>query len=78
MAKNGCDKNCSTCDLGNRTFCSVQLSLKNQELIMQQEKKMDEMEETMKTLIQILSPLLGSSTTPISPNPDGEDNDPVE
>lgn len=78
MAKNGCDKNCSTCDLGNRTFCSVQLSLKNQELIMQQEKKMDDMEETMKTLIQILSPLLGANNTPISPNPDGEDNDPVE
>ena len=34
MAKEGCDKNCATCDIGNRAYCAVQLGLKNQELLM--------------------------------------------
>lgn len=31
MAKEGCDKNCTTCDIGNRAYCAVQLGLKNQD-----------------------------------------------
>lgn len=65
MSKTGCDKNCSTCDINNRSFCAVQLGLKSQELIVQQQ-------EMINSLVQILSPLLSGGAAPISPNLGGE------
>ena len=51
MAKEGCDKNCATCDIGNRAYCAVQLGLKNQELLMN-------MQTIISGLIQVLTPIL--------------------
>ena len=72
MAKTGCDKDCSTCDMNNRTFCAVQLSLANQELIMQQGNIIAQQQEMINSLVKILSPLLSQDTAPISPIPGGE------
>lgn len=76
MAKNGCDKDCSTCDIGNRTFCAVQLGLKNQELIVQQGAVIAQQQEMIGSLVQILSPLLSQSAAPITPNLGGEEKVP--
>lgn len=67
MSKTGCDKNCSTCDIGNRAFCAVQLGLKNQELLLN-------MQNTVQALIGVLAPLLpAQDAAPISPIPGGEE-----
>ena len=67
MAKTGCDKNCSTCDIGNRAFCAVQLGLKNQELLLN-------VQNTVQALIGVLAPLLpAQDAAPISPIPGGEE-----
>lgn len=61
MAKTGCDKNCSTCDIGNRAFCAVQLGLKNQELLLN-------VQNTVQALIGVLAPLLpAQDAAPTSP-----------
>lgn len=67
MAKTGCDKNCSTCDIGNRAFCAVQLGLKNQELLLN-------VQNTVQALIGVLAPLLpAQDAAPILPIPGGEE-----
>lgn len=76
MAKTGCDKNCSTCDLNNRAFCAVQLGFKNQELILQLGAALQEQQKITSSLIQVLSPLLGKNEAPIPPIPGGADNVP--
>lgn len=58
MAKEGCDKNCATCDIGNRAYCAVQLGLKNQELLMN-------MQTIISGLIQVLTPILTPGSAPI-------------
>lgn len=73
MAKTGCDKNCSTCDINNRSFCAVQLGLKNQELIMAQGAIISQQQEMIGSLIQLLSPLFKQDAAPISPIPGGEE-----
>lgn len=73
MAKTGCDKDCSTCDLANRSFCSVQLGFKNQELILQQNAILLQQQEMIGSLIKLLSPLLTQDTAPIPPMPGGEE-----
>jgi hypothetical protein len=66
MAKEGCDKNCATCDIGNRAYCAVQLGLKNQELLMN-------MQTIISGLIQVLTPILTPGSAPIqSPNLGGD------
>jgi hypothetical protein len=66
MAKEGCDKNCATCDIGNRAYCAVQLGLKNQELLMN-------MQTIVSGLIQVLTPILTPGSAPIqSPNLGGD------
>lgn len=71
MAKTGCDKDCSTCDMGNRTFCAVQLGLKNQELIVRQGAIISRQQEMIGSLVQLLSPLLAQDAAPIPPIPGG-------
>lgn len=66
MAKQGCDKDCSTCDMNNRTFCAVQLGLKNQEIILKQQ-------EVITSLVGILSPLFPQAAAPIAPSIPGEE-----
>ena len=42
MAKDKCDRNCSTCSVENRSFCAVQMAIANQELLMSLTKKLDD------------------------------------
>nr|DAF47727.1 MAG TPA: SAM superfamily protein [Myoviridae sp. ctByu2] len=67
MAKQGCDKDCSTCGINNWTYCAVQFGLKNQELLLQQQ-------EMISSLITILSPLFSQATAPIAPSIPGEED----
>lgn len=76
MAKTGCDKNCSTCDINNRTFCAVQLGLKNQELIVQQGEIIAQQQEMIGSLVNLLSPLFSQGAAPITPNLGGEEKVP--
>lgn len=73
--KNGCDKDCSTCDVGNRAFCAVQLGLKNQELLIQQSATIAQQQEIIKTLVSVLTPVLSSSTSLIKPAETTDDSD---
>ena len=34
MAKEKCDRDCSTCGNDNRSFCAVQMAMANQEILM--------------------------------------------
>lgn len=33
--KEKCDKNCATCSMDNRSYCAIQISIANQEMLMQ-------------------------------------------
>ena len=73
MAKEGCDKNCATCDIGNRAYCAVQLGLKNQELGLKNQELLMNMQTIVSGLIQVLTPILTPGSAPIqSPNLGGD------
>lgn len=71
MAKEGCDKNCATCDLTNRTYCAVQIGLKNQEILLKQQA-------IITGLLQVLSPLLSTSDAPITSPSMGDEVPPLD
>lgn len=66
--KTGCDRDCSTCDVGNRSFCAVQLSLKNQELLIEQQSTIAQQQEIIKSLVEVLTPILSPSASLTSPD----------
>lgn len=43
MAKEKCDRDCSTCNPENRSFCAVQMAMANQEILLAIVKKVDEL-----------------------------------
>lgn len=43
MAKEKCDRDCSTCNAENRSFCAVQMVMANQEILLALVKKVDEL-----------------------------------
>lgn len=51
MAKDKCDRNCKTCGIDNRSYCAVQISLANQEMLMQ-------LGQSIANLANAMSPLL--------------------
>lgn len=51
MAKEKCDRDCSTCGSDNRSFCAVQMAMANQEILMAILKEVHEMKSGDKELI---------------------------
>ena len=67
MAKDKCDRNCSTCTIDNRTFCAVQMAMANQEMIMAIQKRMDEMNERQMKKEELLHPAYNDIPAPTDP-----------
>lgn len=67
MAKDKCDRNCSTCTIDNRTFCAVQMVLANQEMIMAIQKRVEEMNERQVRKEELLHPSCNDIPVPTDP-----------
>lgn len=66
MKEKGCDRNCATCSVENRSYCAAQLGLRNQESLAR-------VEESLKLVAGVLQKMLPSNEPLISPNPGGDE-----
>lgn len=57
MAKEKCDRDCSTCNAENRSFCAVQMTMANQEILLSLVKKIDEMAINKDTITELIAPV---------------------
>lgn len=51
MAKDKCDRDCSTCGNDNRSFCAIQMAMANQEILLELIKELRDMKKGEKDLI---------------------------
>lgn len=51
MAKDKCDRDCSTCGNDNRSFCAIQMAMANQEILLELIKEVRAMKNGEKDLI---------------------------
>lgn len=51
MAKDKCDRDCSTCGNDNRSFCAIQMAMANQEILLELIKEVRTMKNGEKDLI---------------------------
>lgn len=64
MAKDKCDRNCSSCTIDNRTFCAVQMAIANQEMIMAIQKRVEEMNERQMKKEELIHPAYNGIAEP--------------
>lgn len=57
MAKEKCDRDCSTCNAENRSFCAVQMAIANQEILLTLVKKVDDLSERKETMAELIPPV---------------------
>lgn len=56
MAKEKCDRDCSTCNTENRSFCAVQMAIANQEILLTLVKKVDDLSIRQEASAELISP----------------------
>lgn len=57
MAKEKCDRDCSTCNAENRSFCAVQMAIANQEILLALAKKVDDIAIRQDARAELIPPV---------------------
>lgn len=57
MAKDKCDRDCSTCGNDNRSFCAVQMAMANQEILLALVKEVRELAVRQNAETELIQPV---------------------